>query len=113
MIYNSTVTECLSETVIHFDKPLEDAKINVIRQLCDKNILFVLDNFDVSVEDGNELRSLLNLNCKTIVTTRTDFSEVYNKSKFLTIYGLPVDVLKCIFEKEAGGILYIKKVLLR
>lgn len=102
MVYNTTVTECLAEVIIYGDIGIKDAKINVLKQLCDGNTLFVLDNFDVSLEEGNEVNSLLGLHSKVIITTRTDFSDIYQGSRFLTLHGLPVSELNTVFEKESG-----------
>ena len=42
-------------------------------KLCDYNLLIILDNFDVDIDEEEYLEDFLNLNCKKIITTRTDF----------------------------------------
>lgn len=41
-------------------------------KLCDDNLLIILDNFDVDI-DEEYLEDFLNLNCKKVITTRTNF----------------------------------------
>lgn len=43
-----------------------------LAKLCDDNLLIILDNFDVDI-DEEYLEDFLNLNCKKIITTRTNF----------------------------------------
>ena len=46
-----------------------------LQKLCDDKLLIILDNFDVDI-DEEYLEDFLNLNCKKIITTRTDFHRI-------------------------------------
>ena len=47
-------------------------KLKKLRELCDEQTLFIVDNLDR--EDDPDLNKLLDLGCKFLVTTRRDFS---------------------------------------
>lgn len=49
-----------------------DRKMKVLRSILDENTLIIIDNFDVEADD--KLEDVLQLPCKIIFTTRTDFS---------------------------------------
>lgn len=48
-------------------------KLRKLKELCDDNVLIIIDNFD----NAEELDKILELNCKMLFTTRCDFSDVY------------------------------------
>ena len=54
-------------------------KMRELAKLCDERTLIIVDNFDTT-EDEN-LDKLLALNCKLLITTRRDFSEIYDNSQ--------------------------------
>ncbi|MFA0814759.1 MAG: hypothetical protein ACC608_03105 [Anaerofustis sp.] len=67
------------------------------------NLLIILDNYDVSISDSNDLATLLSLNCSTIITTRTDFTEIYvGNCGHIFLEGLPDTELEKVFENEAN-----------
>ena len=49
-----------------------ERKMKVLRSILDENTLLIIDNFDVESDD--KLDEVLQLPCKIILTTRTDFS---------------------------------------
>ena len=71
---------------------------DALKDACNENTLIVLDNFDVTVDQATDLNKLISLNAKIIVTTRTDFSEVYPNSIYINLTGLGYTNLKQIFE---------------
>ena len=98
MLYNGSVIDCLNEVVI--SNGGDDSKYSLLKQLCNDRVLFVLDNFDVALDEDNGLEKLLQLNSKVIVTTRTDFSSIYDNAHFISISGLPLAYLRKLFENE-------------
>lgn len=48
-------------------------KLRKLKELCDENVLIIIDNFD----NAEELDKFLELNCKMLFTTRCDFSDAY------------------------------------
>jgi hypothetical protein len=102
MVYNNSIQDCINSIVICENGSYCKPTVNLIKQLCDYRTLFVLDNFDVAIDDENDINLLLSLQSKVIVTTRTDFSEIYQESEFLTLQGLSVAELHNIFEMESG-----------
>lgn len=48
-------------------------KYKKLKELCDKNTLFILDNLDRA--DDPNIKLLFDLDCKLLITTRLDFSE--------------------------------------
>ena len=53
-------------------------KRKVLRDLLDKNVLIIIDSFDVPTDKDDYLFDLLQLRTNIIFTTRTDFSETLN-----------------------------------
>jgi len=51
-----------------------DRKMDVLRGLVDEHTLIIIDNFDV--EDDEKLADVMDLPCKLIFTSRTDFSSM-------------------------------------
>lgn len=48
-------------------------KLRKLNELCNDNVLIIIDNFD----NAEELDKILELKCKMLFTTRCDFSDVY------------------------------------
>jgi len=102
MLYNGSVSECLNEIeIIGIDSEDKDNK-SLLKEICDENVLLILDNYDVAPNESKGLDELLDLNCKVIVTTRTDFSERNPNSHFIEVSGLTPTALIVIFENESG-----------
>lgn len=99
MMYNGSVSECLNDIKpIGVDSKDRDNKA-LLKEICDNDkILLILDNYDVAPNESADLNELFELNCKVIVTTRTDFSERNPNSYFVEVSGLSAEVLKRIFE---------------
>lgn len=60
-------------------------KMRKLGELCDKRTLIIVDNLDA--KDDDNLDKLFRLGCKMLVTTRSDFSDVYSNSQ------IDIDVL--------------------
>ena len=80
----SLVTDDVGIPISSFQRGNEEAledyyarKMYKLRELCDERTLLIVDNMDRDLERSGDpdLKSLLDLNCKILVTTRRDFSE--------------------------------------
>lgn len=102
MLYNGSVSECLQDIeIIGVDSQDKDKK-SLLKEICDNDkILLVLDNYDVAPNESEDLEALLDLNCKVIVTTRTDFTERNPSARFIKVAGLSEETLQVIFENES------------
>ena len=60
-------------------------KMRKLGELCDKRTLIIVDNLDTT--DDENMDKLFALGCKMLVTTRSDFSDVYSNSQ------IDIDVL--------------------
>jgi len=102
MLYNGSVSECLQDIeIIGVDSQDKDKK-SLLKEICDNDkILLVLDNYDVAPNESEDLEALLDLNCKVIVTTRTDFTERNPSARFIEVAGLSEGTLQVIFENES------------
>ena len=102
MLYNGSVSECLQDIeIIGVDSQDKDKK-SLLKEICDNDkILLVLDNYDVAPNESEDLEALLDLNCKVIVTTRTDFTERNPSARFIEVAGLSEETLQVIFENES------------
>lgn len=58
------------------DKNKDKDRLPDIKQALSKNVLLIIDNFDVSVDQDDYLSEILRLKTNIIFTTRTDFSDV-------------------------------------
>lgn len=54
----------------------DDFIMKELPKLCDDRTLLILDNFNVDVDQEEQLENFIALNCKKIITTRTDFSGI-------------------------------------
>lgn len=102
MVYNGSVSESLDDIEIFGYSNSLGTKRSILKQLSNENILLVLDNYDVSLDEETDINNLLDLNCKKVITTRTDFSEIYRNAKHFYLEGLAPDELKQITENELG-----------
>ena len=102
MLYNGSVSECLNEIeIIGIDSEDKDNK-SLLKEICDENVLLILDNFDIATDEDDGLEDLLALNSRIIITTRTDFSEIYDAAHYIKVSGLPTEDLRIIFENGIG-----------
>ncbi|MGN0391880.1 MAG: hypothetical protein ACI4FW_03350 [Bariatricus sp.] len=76
--------------IINFDGEMKERRKQLIR-LLDEHTLVIIDNFDIAIGSDNGLRALFDTNAKVIVSTRTDFSFVYNGEKYLQIEVDPLE----------------------
>lgn len=82
---NSTLQEKLDEIdIVNFDGELSE-KRNKLRSLLDDKTLVIVDNFDVEIGVDNGLKYLFDTKAHILVSTRTDFSSVYNGDKYTQI----------------------------
>ena len=65
-------------------------KYKKIISLLDERTLVIVDNFDVERQKGIELNDLFNTKAHILVSTRTDFSTIFNGDKFNQIEILPL-----------------------
>ena len=82
------------------EKPQEycNRKLRKLQELCDERTLFIVDNLDR--DDDPDLKKLLELNCKLLVTTRIDFSE-YGLGQQLSLDVLQSrQEIRAIFDKH-------------
>ena len=79
-------------------------RMDVLAGLCSERTLIILDNFDVTIDHKDPVfDTLLKLNCSLIVTTRTDFSDIFQDLCFLKLYGLSDAELFQIYENESSN----------
>ena len=102
MLYNGSVSECLNQIEIIGVDEADKNNSSVLKEICDEKVLLILDNYDVSPNESKDLNELFDLNCKIIVTTRTDFSERNPNANIIVVLGLPPIALRVIFENESG-----------
>ena len=102
MLYNGSVSDCLNDIEIIGVDSEDKNKKSLLREICDNDkVLLILDNYDVAPNKSKGLDELLDLNCKVIVTTRTDFSERNPSAQFIEVAGLSEEALCVIFENES------------
>lgn len=57
-----------------------EKKLRMLRKLLDKNVLLIIDNFDVEIDQDEFLPELLTYPAHLLITSRTNFSSVYEGS---------------------------------
>lgn len=82
------------------EKPEEycNRKLRKLQELCDERTLFIVDNLDR--DDDPDLKKLLELNCKLLVTTRMDFSEYGLGQQLLLDVLQSRQEIRAIFDKH-------------
>lgn len=107
MLYNGSVSECLQDVEIIGGNSEDKENKSLLKEICDNDkVLFVLDNFDVAPNEYKALDEILNLNCKIIVTTRSDLSERNPNAHFVEVSSLLSEALRVIFENESECTLF-------
>ena len=78
--YNGSLISSLQRIpVANFEDYKENFKFEFEKLCNDDRLLIILDNFDVDADsEQDDLEYFLNLNCKKIITTRTNFSSRNN-----------------------------------
>lgn len=73
-------------------------KLRVLKCLLDKNVLLIVDNFDVEVDQDEYLDEFLHYKAHIIFTTRTNFASVYSgEVRQIEVTSLPYDNLVQVF----------------
>ena len=82
---NSTLQDKLDEIdIVNFEGEVV-GKRKKLRSLLDDKTLVIVDNFDVEIGADNGLKVLFDTKAHILVSTRTDFSSVYNGDKYTQI----------------------------
>lgn len=75
--YDNSLISTLRNITIENADYSESTDVDFINKelpkLVDDKLLIILDNFDVDIDQEEYLKDFLNLNCKKIITTRTNF----------------------------------------
>ncbi|MGN0178532.1 MAG: hypothetical protein ACI4DY_03700 [Monoglobaceae bacterium] len=95
---NFTLQDLLDDVPIeNFDGNIKEHR-RKLRTLLTENVLVIVDNFDIELGEDNGLEELLKTKAQILVSTRTDFSELYiGGTKYIEIKPLPADKLKLLF----------------
>ena len=101
--YENNIKETLLNIrIANYTNDSNTMTLRKIAELCDERTLVILDNFDVETDVDDYLDDFINnYNCKKIITTRTDFSELYTQ---LDVEALRQDDAILLFEKESKWI---------
>lgn len=99
---NFTLQDLLDDVQIeNFDGDIKEHR-RKFRTLLTENVLVIVDNFDIELGEDNGLEELLKTKAQILVSTRTDFSEVYSeKTKQIHIEKLSSNELEQIFINNA------------
>ena len=78
-------------------------KLRLLKRLLDKNVLLIVDNFDVEIDQDEYLDEFLRYKADIIFTTRTNFASVYaGEILQLEVTSLPYDKLAQVFCSASG-----------
>lgn len=78
-------------------------KLRLLKRLLDKDILLIVDNFDVEIDQDEYLDEFLRYKAKIIFTTRTNFASVYaGEVRQIEVASLPYDNLVQVFCSASG-----------
>lgn len=73
-------------------------KLRLLKRLLDKDVLLIVDNFDVEVDQDEYLDEFLRYKAQIIFTTRTNFASVYSgEVRQIEVTSLPYDKLVQVF----------------
>lgn len=98
--YKDSLEDVLDDIEICNFDGTDSEKRRLLKRLLDKNVLFIVDNFDVSTDADPFLWQLLKFKANIIFTTRTDFSNVLTHGmEQVEIPVLPYEQLKHLFAK--------------
>lgn len=82
---NLTLQEKIDEIdIANFDGNTTEHR-RKLRNLLDDKTLVIIDNFDVEIGTDNGMKSLFDTKAHVLISTRTDFSSVYNGYKYAQI----------------------------
>ena len=101
--YENSIKEALLNIrIANYENDSNAMTLRKFAELCDERTLIILDNFDVETDEDDYLDEFTNnYSCKKIITTRTDFSELYTQ---LNVESLGQDDAILLFEKESKWI---------
>ena len=73
-------------------------KLCILKRLLDKNVLLIVDNFDVEIDQDEYLDEFLRYKAHIIFTTRTNFASIYaGEVRQIEVASLPYDKLVQVF----------------
>lgn len=99
---NTTLMELMSEIRIENFDGSDKEHQRKLNSLLNENVLVIVDNFDIEIGTDNGLNELLKTKAQILVSTRTDFSEVYSGDAIqIEIGKLPCDELTRLFMSNA------------
>lgn len=101
--YENSIKEALLNIrIANYENDSNAMTLRKFAELCDERTLMILDNFDVETDEDDYLDEFINnYSCKKIITTRTDFSELYTQ---IDVESLGQDDAILLFEKESKWI---------
>ncbi|MBR5272519.1 MAG: TIR domain-containing protein [Clostridia bacterium] len=103
--YNKTTTLQDMLDTVEIENFIGDVKEKreKFRSLIDERTLVIVDNFDVESASDDGLRWLFETKAHVLISTRTDFSAIYNGDKYtqIEIKELASDVLEQVFLSNA------------
>lgn len=83
---NETLQDLLNEIeIVNFDTDDSKERWRKLRTLLDEHTLVIIDNFDIEIGTDNGLKALFETKANVVVSTRTDFSTVYNGERYAQI----------------------------
>ena len=73
-------------------------KLRILKRLLDKNVLLIVDNFDVEIDQDEYLDEFLRYKAHIVFTTRTNFASIYaGEVRQIEVASLPYDKLVQVF----------------
>lgn len=98
-----SIQEWFNELPIENYEETGKTKARKIKSLFDNRTLILIDNFDIELGEDNGLDDLLQTKARILVTTRTDFRELYaDNAEHIVVGELPETQLIELFEKNSG-----------
>ena len=67
----------LTVDIVNYEDEDEQRRLKELKRLLKSNILLIIDNFNAAAGEDPDFEELLKLKAKVIITSRTDFSSVY------------------------------------
>lgn len=78
-------------------------KLRILRRVLDKNILLIVDNFDVEIDQDEYLDEFLRYKAQILFTTRTNFASIYSgEIQQIEVPSLPYEELFRLFCNASG-----------
>lgn len=100
--YNGSLRKVLLDCPIHNCEAEGDEKLSMLLKLSEKSkILFIIDNYDVSVDYDCYFDELLNYKAYFLFTSRTDFKSVYPELYQIEISAMDFDDMLALFKNAS------------